>query len=122
MNGWVLLIVAGLLETFWAIGLKFTDGFTRLWPSVWTAIGFAASMVLLSLAARSIPIGTAYLVWVGIGAVGTIFLEWFWLGEPLRLPRLFFAMLLLAAIVGLKMTSEPAGGDLATQASMEAAD
>ena len=69
---WFLLVIAGLMETGWAIGLKYTDGFTRLWPSVFTVAGIVVSMVLLSIAARTLPIGTAYAVWVGIGTAGTI--------------------------------------------------
>src|ERR1700754_3413785 len=103
---WILLIVAGLLETGWAIGLKYTDGFTKLWPSVLTIIGIVVSMVLLSIAARTLPIGTAYAVWVGIGAAGAVILGIFLLGEPANPARLFFLGLLLVAIVGLKFTAE----------------
>jgi quaternary ammonium compound-resistance protein SugE len=102
---WVLLIVAGLVEVAWAIGLKFTEGFTRLWPSVFTVAGFAASMVLLSLAAKSLPIGTAYGVWVGIGAAGAAVIGMLVLGEPVTAARIFFVCLLLMAVVGLKATS-----------------
>jgi quaternary ammonium compound-resistance protein SugE len=101
---WLLLVVAGLLEVCWAIGLKYTDGFTRLWPSVFTIATLAASMVLLSLAARSLPIGTAYAVWVGIGAAGAAALGMVLFGEPATAPRLAFLALLLVAIVGLKAT------------------
>jgi quaternary ammonium compound-resistance protein SugE len=102
---WVLLIVAGLLETLWAIGLKYTEGFTRFWPSVLTVAGIVISMFLLSLAARTLPIGTAYAVWVGIGAAGAVVLGIMLLGEPANPARLFFLGLLLVAIVGLKFTS-----------------
>ena len=105
MTAWLLLIVAGLLETGWAIGLKYTDGFTRFWPSVLTIAGIVASMVLLSIAARTLPIGTAYAVWVGIGAAGAVILGILLLGEPVTPARMFFLALLLAAIVGLKITS-----------------
>src|SRR6185295_7561120 len=71
---WLLLVIAGLLETAWAIGLKYTHGFTRLWPSVWTALAIALSMLLLALAMRTLPAGTAYAVWTGIGSVGTVVL------------------------------------------------
>lgn len=101
---WLLLIVAGLFETGWALGLKHTDGFTRFWPSVLTISGIAVSMVLLSIAARTLPIGTAYAVWVGIGVAGTIVLGIFLLGEPASPARLFFLGLLIVAIVGLKFT------------------
>ncbi|WP_016908503.1 DMT family transporter [Streptomyces xiaopingdaonensis] len=102
---WVLLVFAGVLEVGWSIGLKFTEGFTRFWPSVWTVLGFAASMFLLSQAARTLPIGTAYGVWVGIGAAGAAILGIVLLGEPATVARLFFIALLLASVIGLKMTS-----------------
>ncbi|CAM5532369.1 DMT family transporter [Streptomyces abikoensis] len=102
---WVLLAVAGLLEVGWSIGMKFTDGFTRLWPSVFTIAGIAASMLLLSQAAKSLPIGTAYGVWVGIGAAGAAVLGILVLGEPATAARIFFIVLLLVAVVGLKATS-----------------
>jgi quaternary ammonium compound-resistance protein SugE len=102
---WFLLIVAGLLEAGWAIGLKYTEGFTRLWPSVLTIAGIVISMGLLAHAARTLPIGTAYAVWVGIGAAGAAILGIFLLGEPASLPRIFFLALLLIAIIGLKMTA-----------------
>jgi quaternary ammonium compound-resistance protein SugE len=103
---WFLLVIAGLLETGWAIGLKYTDGFTRLWPSVLTIAGIVASMFLLSVAARTLPIGTAYAVWVGIGAAGAVIVGMVLLDESRSPARLFFLALLLVAIVGLKMTSE----------------
>jgi quaternary ammonium compound-resistance protein SugE len=102
---WFLLIVAGLLEVGWAVGMKYTDGFTRPWPSILTALGIAASMLLLSYAARSLPIGTAYGVWVGIGAAGTALLGITLLGEPATPARIFFICLLVAAVIGLKATS-----------------
>jgi quaternary ammonium compound-resistance protein SugE len=103
---WILLIVAGLLETGWAIGLKYTEGFTKFWPSVFTIVAIIVSMVLLSIAARTLPIGTAYAVWVGIGAAGAAVLGIVLLGEPVTAARLFFLALLLVAIVGLKMTAQ----------------
>lgn len=103
---WLLLIIAGLLETGWAIGLKHTDGFTKLWPSVLTIAGIALRMFLLAVAARTLPIGTAYPVWVGIGAAGAVVLGILLLGEPAGWARLFFLALLLVAIVGLKVTGE----------------
>ncbi|MFC7264990.1 quaternary ammonium compound efflux SMR transporter SugE [Streptomyces lutosisoli] len=102
---WVLLLVAGLLEVGWSIGMKYTDGFTRLVPSVLTGAGIVASMVLLSYAAKSLPIGTAYGVWVGIGAAGVAVLGMVVLGEPATAARIFFVCLLLVAVVGLKVTS-----------------
>ncbi|MEU2515371.1 DMT family transporter [Streptomyces syringium] len=102
---WILLAVAGLLEVGWSIGMKFTEGFTRLWPSVFTVAGIAASMLLLAQAARTLPIGTAYGVWVGIGAAGAAVLGMVVLGEPATAARIFFIVLLLVAVVGLKATS-----------------
>ncbi|MEU4494806.1 multidrug efflux SMR transporter [Streptomyces sp. NPDC023998] len=102
---WVLLLVAGLLEVGWSIGMKFTDGFTRVWPSVITGLGIVASMVLLSYAAKTLPIGTAYGVWVGIGAAGAAVVGMVALNEPTTAARIFFVCLLLVAVVGLKATS-----------------
>ncbi|MGY0486297.1 quaternary ammonium compound efflux SMR transporter SugE [Streptomyces sp. WG-D5] len=102
---WILIVIAGLLEVAWSIGMKYTEGFTRLWPSVFTGAGIVASMVLLSYAAKSLPIGTAYGVWVGIGAAGAAIVGMVALGEPASAARIGFIALLLVAIVGLKMTS-----------------
>ncbi|MGY3201964.1 quaternary ammonium compound efflux SMR transporter SugE [Streptomyces sp. TE5632] len=102
---WVLLVVAGLLEVGWAIGIKYTEGFTRLVPSVLTGAGIVLSMVLLSYAAKTLPIGTAYGVWVGIGAAGAAVLGMVVLGEPVTAARIFFVSLLVVAVVGLKVTS-----------------
>jgi quaternary ammonium compound-resistance protein SugE len=101
---WILLIIAGLLEAGWAIGLKYTEGFTKPLPSVLTVAGIVVSMVLLAQAARTLPIGTAYAVWVGIGAAGAALLGMLLLKEPASPARLFFLGLLLVAIVGLKAT------------------
>ena len=102
---WILLIIAGLLETAWAIGLKYSDGFRRPVVAALTILGIATSMILLSLAARELPIGTAYAVWVGIGAAGAVVLGILLLGEPASLSRLFFLGLLLISLVGLKMSA-----------------
>ncbi|KOG89002.1 DMT family transporter [Streptomyces varsoviensis] len=102
---WILLTIAGLLEVGWSIGMKYTEGFTRLWPTVGTVAGIAASMLLLSQAAKTLPIGTAYGVWVGIGAAGAAVLGMVVLGEPATAARIFFVCLLLVAVVGLKATS-----------------
>ena len=102
---WIYLIVAGLLETGWAIGLKYTEGFTRLWPSVFTIAAIAASMFLLALAAKTIPIGTAYSIWVGIGAVGAVILGIILFDEPRDFARLAFVGLLIVSLVGLKLTT-----------------
>ncbi|MEU6390673.1 quaternary ammonium compound efflux SMR transporter SugE [Streptomyces sp. NPDC046939] len=102
---WILIVIAGLLEVAWSIGMKYTDGFTRLWPSLFTGAGIVASMLLLSYAARTLPIGTAYGVWVGIGAAGAAVVGMLVLGEPATAARVFFIALLIVAIVGLKATS-----------------
>ncbi|MFP5245126.1 MAG: quaternary ammonium compound efflux SMR transporter SugE [Thermoanaerobaculia bacterium] len=102
---WLPLLVAGLLEVCWAVGLKYTDGFRRPLPSILVVVAIAASMFLLAWAARSIPIGTAYAVWVGIGAFGAAILGVVLFGEPLTLARMGFLALLLVSIIGLKATS-----------------
>jgi quaternary ammonium compound-resistance protein SugE len=102
---WVLLFVAGLFEIGWAIGLKYTDGFTRLWPTTWTVLAMVASVVLLALAVRTLPIGTAYAVWTGIGAAGTVILGIVLFAEPATLARLFFVGLIVAGIAGLKLVT-----------------
>ena len=102
---WTFLVLAGLLEIGWAVGLKYTDGFTRLWPSVFTIVTLAASMLFLALAVRTIPIGTGYAVWTGIGAVGTAILGIALFNESAAGPRLVFIAVVLLGIVGLKMTS-----------------
>ena len=100
---WVVLFVAGLLEIVWAVGLKTTEGFTRFWPTLVTVTAMVASMGLLGLAVRTLPIGTAYAVWTGIGTVGTVLIGIFWLGEPATAMRLACIGLIVAGIVGLKM-------------------
>jgi quaternary ammonium compound-resistance protein SugE len=102
---WLYLVVAGILEVGWAIGLKDTEGFTRLVPSVLTVTGIAGSLWLLAAAARTLPIGTAYAVWVGIGASGAAVLGVVLFHEPLSLLRATFLGLLVTAIIGLKLTS-----------------
>lgn len=102
---WLILIVAGLVETGWAIGLKYTDGFSKFWPSVWTIAAIVVSMFLLSTSVRTLPIGTAYAVWTGIGAAGAAALGILLFGEPANLGRLFFLALLIVAIIGLKFTA-----------------
>jgi quaternary ammonium compound-resistance protein SugE len=102
---WLHLIIAGLLEVAWAIGLKQTDGWTRLWPSVITALLMIASFFFLSLALRSLPLGTAYAIWTGIGAVGTALIGIFVFDEPRTAARLVCIVLIVAGIVGLKLTS-----------------
>jgi quaternary ammonium compound-resistance protein SugE len=104
-SSWLLLVIAGLLEVCWAVGLKYTDGFRRPLPSVLVLLAIAASMFLLSYAARTLPIGTAYAVWVGIGALGAAILGVVLFHEPVTAARVVFLAMLLTAIVGLKMTS-----------------
>jgi quaternary ammonium compound-resistance protein SugE len=105
MSAWWFLILAGLLEVGWAIGLKLSNGFTRPLPSVLTVCAMVASLWLLGLATRTLPIGTAYGVWVGIGAVGAAVLGVMVLGESMSVGRGFFVALLVVAIVGLKLTT-----------------
>lgn len=102
---WVYLLLAGLLEIAWAVGLKYTEGFTRLWPSLWTGAAMVLSMLLLAAAVRTLPIGTAYAVWTGIGAVGTAVLGIVLFGEPRETARLLCVLVIVAGIVGLKLTS-----------------
>jgi quaternary ammonium compound-resistance protein SugE len=102
---WIYLVIAGMLETGWAVGLKYTDGFRRPVPSVLTGVAIIASMYLLSVAARTIPIGTAYSIWVGIGAVGAVILGIILFDEPRDLLRLSFVALLIVALIGLKVTT-----------------
>lgn len=102
---WLMLLVAGLFEIGWAIGLKYTQGFTRFWPSVGTLVAMVASVGLLGLALRTLPVGTAYAVWTGIGAVGTVVFGIVLLGEPVSVARLVCVGLIVAGIVGLKLTA-----------------
>ena len=102
---WTTLVLAGLLEAVWAVGLKSTEGFTKPLHSLVVGTAIVASMVLLAQAARSIPIGTAYAVWVGVGVFGAVMLETAIYGVALSIPRFFFLALLLLAIGGLKVTS-----------------
>ncbi len=105
MSAWMQLVIAGLLEVCWAVGLKYTDGFRRPIPSLFVLITLAGSMYLLASAARTLPIGTAYAVWVGIGALGAAILGVALLREPVTFGRMFFLGMLLVAIVGVKVTS-----------------
>ena len=102
---WIILIVAGLFEVAWAIGLKHTEGFTRLWPTVGTVAAMVISLALLGVAMRSLPVGTSYAVWVGVGAVGTAILGIALLGESANAGRLFSLALIVAGIVGLKLST-----------------
>ncbi|MDI6749450.1 MAG: quaternary ammonium compound efflux SMR transporter SugE [Pseudomonadota bacterium] len=102
---WILLLLAGLCEVAWAIGLKYTDGFTRPVPSLLTLAAMVASVVLLALAMKSLPVGTAYAVWVGIGAVGTAILGIVLFAEPASAGRLLSLALIVAGIIGLKLAT-----------------
>jgi quaternary ammonium compound-resistance protein SugE len=102
---WIILVLAGLFEIGWAIGLKYIEGFTRLWPSVWTVAAMIVSLGLLGLAMKSLPVGTSYAVWVGVGAVGTAILGIVLLGEPATAGRIASLALIVAGIVGLKLFS-----------------
>lgn len=101
---WVILFIAGLLEIGWAIGLKYTDGFTKLWPTVGTLIPLVASFLMLGLALKTLPVGTAYAIWVGIGTVGTAVLGILLFGESTDVLKLVSLALICAGIVGLKLT------------------
>lgn len=102
---WVILLIAGLCEVSWAIGLKYTDGFTRLWPTLGTVAAMIVSMWLLGIAMKSLPVGTAYSVWVGVGAVGTVILGIVLFGEPANPVRLISVALIIAGIIGLKLAA-----------------
>ncbi|MGE6433089.1 quaternary ammonium compound efflux SMR transporter SugE [Shewanella baltica] len=102
---WFLLVLAGLFEIGWAIGLKYTEGFTRLWPSVFTVASMAVSVVLLGLAVKQLPIGTAYGVWVGIGAMGTAIAGIILLGEGVSLLKIASLILILLGVLGLKLAN-----------------
>lgn len=104
-TAWIVLVIAGLLEVCWAIGLKYTEGFTRLVPSIFTLVTLALSMYLLARASQVLPIGTAYGVWVGIGALGAGILGMLLFKEPATMARMFFLMLLLVSIIGLKLST-----------------
>lgn len=102
---WLILFIAGLFEVAWAIGLKYTEGFSKLWPSVFTIVCMITSMGLLAYAVKQLPVGTAYAVWTGIGAVGTAILGIILFGESKELARIFFIFLIIVGIIGLKIFS-----------------
>ena len=102
---WLILVVAGLFEVGWAIGLKYTDGFTRLWPSVATGLCMLISVLLLGIAMKTLPVGTAYAVWVGIGAVGTAILGIVLLGDTANAGRIVSLTLIVAGVIGLKLAT-----------------
>jgi quaternary ammonium compound-resistance protein SugE len=102
---WLLLLIAGLFEIGWAIGLKYTEGFTRLWPTIGTVLAMLLSMGLLGIAMKTLPVGTAYAVWVGVGAVGTAILGIVLFNEPANPARLISLTLILTGIIGLKLAT-----------------
>jgi quaternary ammonium compound-resistance protein SugE len=106
---WISLLIAGLFEIGWAIGLKYTDGFSKLWPSVWTVASMIVSLLFLEYALRTLPVGTAYAIWVGIGAVGTAILGMWLFNESRELARIVCLLLIVAGVIGLKfVTPNPA--------------
>ncbi len=102
---WFILFMAGIFEIGWAIGLKYTEGFTRFWPTLGTVLAMVISLGLLGLAMKSLPVGTAYAVWVGVGAVGTAIMGMVLLGEPVSTLRVLSLALIVAGIIGLKLAS-----------------
>ena len=102
---WVILTIAGIFEIGWAIGLKYTEGFTKLWPTVGTVLSMVISLGLLGIAMKSLPVGTAYAVWVGVGAVGTVILGIVLFGEPANTARIVSVALIVAGIIGLKLAT-----------------
>ncbi len=105
-TAWFVLLCAGLCEVAWAVGLKYTEGFTRLWPSVWTLLAMIASVALLGWSLKTLPVGTAYAVWTGIGAIGTAILGMLLFGESREAARLVSIGLIVAGILGLKLVSK----------------
>jgi len=105
---WFSLFVAGLFEIGWAIGLKYTDGFSKLWPSVWTIVSMIVSLLFLEYALRTLPVGTAYAVWVGIGAVGTAILGMWLFNESRDIARIICLLLIVAGVIGLKFVTPSA--------------
>lgn len=102
---WIVLLLAGLFEIGWATGLKYTEGFTRLWPSLWTVSAMLVSLWLLSIAMKSLPLGTAYSAWVGVGAVGTVAVGILLRGEPATPGRLVSVALIVVGVIGLKLAT-----------------
>ncbi len=101
---WIYLLIAGLFETVWAIGMKYTEGFTRFWPSICTAVAMIASFFFLSKALKTLPVGTAYTTWTGIGAVGTVILGILLFSESRDIPRIIFITMIVVGIIGLKFS------------------
>ena len=102
---WIILVIAGLFEVGWALGLKYTEGFSKFWPSVFTVLAIIVSLCLLGLAMRTLPVGTAYAVWTGIGMIGTVIAGVVLMGDPVSLFRVVSLVLILIGIVGLKIST-----------------
>lgn len=102
---WFILVIAGLFEVVWAVGLKYTEGFTRLWPTLGTLAAMAVSVALLGIAMKSLPMGTSYAVWVGIGTIGTVILGIFLLNEPVNPLRLLSLTFIVIGVLGLKLAT-----------------
>ena len=102
---WIILILAGFCEVGWAIGLKYTEGFTKFWPTLWTVVAMVVSLLLLGIAMKGLPVGTAYSVWVGVGAIGTVLLGIWIFGEPATTGRMVSVLLIVAGIIGLKVSA-----------------
>lgn len=105
---WISLFIAGLFEIGWAIGLKYTDGFSKLWPSVWTVAAMVVSLVFLEYSLRTLPVGTAYAIWVGIGAVGTAIMGMWLFNESREIARIVCLLLIVAGVIGLKFVTPSA--------------
>lgn len=112
---WFYLIIAGLFETVWAVGLKYSEGFTRLWPSLLTVVAMALSIYLLAISLKTLPLGTAYTIWTGIGAVGTVIYGILVFGESKDLIRILFVLMIIGGIVGLKVSSSKENKDARTE-------
>jgi len=102
---WIILVVAGMLEVGWAVGLKYTEGFTRLWPSITTLSAMGASVALMGVAVRTLPVGTVYAVWTGIGTIGTVIVGIVFFGESASFVRLFCVLMIFSGIIGLKLVT-----------------
>jgi quaternary ammonium compound-resistance protein SugE len=102
---WIILVIAGMLEVVWAVGLKYTNGFSRVWPTVGTVLAIMASIWLLAIAMKTLPVGTAYAIWVGIGAVGTAIAGIILFGESANIGRTLSLVLIIAGIIGLKLST-----------------
>jgi len=102
---WIILVVAGRLEVGWAVGLKYTEGFTRLWPSITTLSAMGASVALMGVAVRTLPVGTVYAVWTGIGTIGTVIVGIVFFGESASFVRLFCVLMIFSGVIGLKLVT-----------------